>query len=515
MSLLVPNDVGVQPLRADDSPNSNHGHDGPTNGVAQAVKAVVNSVNSRRPVRSYQELDIPEAFASAVEKELTAGEEVLWLGRPSRHPELQPSKTPLLFIGAGILVVGLAIILFAGFHPAALLFGGVFCLMGGLFLFLWRKPASTTAMACYVVTNRRALVLELSLLERFKPRATTYYPDKLLGLERQDHAMVAGAGDLVFEYIFVLPGQDIDVKSGVMFGPGQGAGAGQGNVAKRVPRGFLKIEEVRQVERLIRTTLLGELESALDAACESNFAANLAGCREDSPIAPELKAKALAGLDANEKVVWMGQPDAKLAFLRGIGFLIGAGVVAAVAIVWLGLGLMQPKVASGPHAAQVKAIDGNAKNKAAAPQPSALPNKAFDPRIPVGLLLLAVGIGSVPFIRRHNAERSCYALTNRRAIVFKRGLFGATRESYSPKEVADMNRSNSWLQLGSGDLIFHTVHVVTTHREKTSAGFKTNQSVKTTHYGFLGVANVAAVEKCVRETLVDPFVDKLCKANSV
>jgi hypothetical protein len=39
-------------------------------------------------------------------------------------------------------------------------------------------------------------------------------------------------------------------------------------------------------------------------------------------------------------------------------------------------------------------------------------------------------------------------------------------------------------------------------------------SVSTKHYGFLAVARVREVEKLVRETLIDRFVDKLQMANS-
>jgi hypothetical protein len=109
------------------------------------------------------------------------------------------------------------------------------------------------------------------------------------------------------------------------------------------------------------------------------------------------------------------------------------------------------------------------------------------------------------------ARRTCYALTNRRALVYKEGLFGPTRESYSPLEVAALKRSDSWAVRGSGDLIFRTVQVVSTSRTRGVS----RSSVKTTHYGFLAVAPVGEVERLVRETLIDRFVDKLAQANAV
>ena len=111
---------------------------------------------------------------------------------------------------------------------------------------------------------------------------------------------------------------------------------------------------------------------------------------------------------------------------------------------------------------------------------------------------------SVPFIRRHSAGRTCYALTNRRALVYRQGLFGPTRESYTPLEVSGMRRSDSWLFRGTGDLVFRTVYVVKSSGVSTGVG---QRSVKTTHYGFLALPQVREVEKLVRETLIDRFVD--------
>ena len=101
-------------------------------------------------------------------------------------------------------------------------------------------------------------------------------------------------------------------------------------------------------------------------------------------------------------------------------------------------------------------------------------------------------------------------LTNRRALVHKESLFGSTRESYPPLEVANMRRSNSWLSAGSGDLIFRTVYVISTSRSQTG---RFSQSVRTVHYGLLAIAEVAEVEKFVRETLIDRLVDKLTEAS--
>jgi hypothetical protein len=126
------------------------------------------------------------------------------------------------------------------------------------------------------------------------------------------------------------------------------------------------------------------------------------------------------------------------------------------------------------------------------------------------LFVMAVGFAAVPVLRGWTATRTAYALTTRRVIVYTRGLFGVTRDSYSPLEVTNMKRANSWLLAGCGDLIFRTVFVVTRSRQR-SGGF--SDSVRTVHYGLLAIPKLAEVEKLVRETLIDPFVDKLGQAS--
>jgi hypothetical protein len=157
------------------------------------------------------------------------------------------------------------------------------------------------------------------------------------------------------------------------------------------------------------------------------------------------------------------------------------------------------------------ATTAGAKKAVAAPRAKTPPAARSTDPLPIILLVGAVGCMGVPLYRWKLAQRSCYALTNRRALVFRQGLFGPTRESYSPVEVARMRRSDSWLFAAGGDLIFRTVTTVTTsHSRRTGS----SRSVSTKHYGFLAVAHVKEVEKLVRETLIDPFVDRLQMASS-
>ncbi len=74
-----------------------------------------------------------------------------------------------------------------------------------------------------------------------------------------DHAVVA-AGNLIFEYILTLPGNSFNLKTGSF--PPASAGVGLSNSPQRVPRGFMCLDQVREVEHLIRTTLLPQFEQS-------------------------------------------------------------------------------------------------------------------------------------------------------------------------------------------------------------------------------------------------------------
>jgi hypothetical protein len=150
-----------------------------------------------------------------------------------------------------------------------------------------------------------------------------------------------------------------------------------------------------------------------------------------------------------------------------------------------------------------------AKAAASAQQGQPAAQQRGVPLAPLVLLLASACVSAPALVRWRTAGRTCYALTNRRAVVYKEGLFGATRDSYPPLEVPALRRSGSWLAAGCRDLIFRTVQVVTYSRQQSTFG---NTSTKTIHYGFLAIAHLDEVEQLVRETPIDGFVDKLTSA---
>jgi hypothetical protein len=468
--------------------------------AAVRAAAATPPASSRRPaLQSFAELEIPDALRAAVETELTPGEEILWLGRPSRNPEVQPRKKILSYVGIGMISLAVMLALFAMVRFAPLLiFAGGLGLFGVIFFFIGRVDPTRSCKYCYVVTNRRAILVEQAMrIGSVGVRTTSYLPENLVGLERVEHPSVAGAGDLIFEYEFALPGQTFDWKSGTI--RNQNAGFGRSDVAQRVARGFFLLDQPREVERLIRTELLGQEDNTPDnpqATPAADDNATPVVCREDSPIAAELKAKVLGNLDASEQVVWLGQPSGKLLALRSLGYAVVGSFPALVAVIWLAV-VLSAKPTPTP----------TQKNPAAQSQGVSFGSLI----VPGGLMLLSLGLISVPLARGYFAGRSCYALTTRRALVYRAGLFGPTRESYPPQEVAAMRRSDAWLEAGSGDLIFRSVIVV---KRAGSINGLPIPGWKTTNYGFLAIPHVRNVEHIVQETLVDPFVDRFHRARS-
>ncbi len=527
------------------------------------VDAVAPS-NLRPPTaQTFAELEIPDSFRLAVEKELTGDEKMLWLGRPSRNPQVHPRNPMLPVMGGGlillsVILVGFMLVSSAGGQPAkqggGQLFGYVFAgalgVIGLVFLLPLLVNPAKSCRYCYVVTNRRALLVEPSVWQR-APVARSYLPQQLLGLERRGHATVPGAGDLILGYEFVLPGNTLNLNTGSFLQ--QNSIGGLSNSPQRVPRGFMCLDQVREVEDLIRTRLLLPLEQALDTpqpaasnrddrqrpaqaasvvcVCGATIEAPPAlpgklvhcprcaaavpmaprqadagadapiSCRADGSIPADLQDKALAGLEPKEMPVWIGQPLPKLVLVRGSGYLAVGGVGVLIALLWLAVTLMPPPKVAPPRFQPGKRMV----------VPPATPKRG-NPLLPIGLFFVSVGVSAVTLVRWKLARRTCYVLTNRRALVYKESLFGPTRESYSPLEVSGMRRSGSWLVADSGDLIFRTVQVVT--RTQIRPGLW-NNGIKTIHYGFLAIAQLGQVDKLVRETLIDRFADRLHQASAL
>lgn len=171
-------------------------------------------------------------------------------------------------------------------------------------------------------------------------------------------------------------------------------------------------------------------------------------------------------LGKNEKLFWVGMPSRRIVFLRALVIPI---IGAFISLIVLGVSMVQGGTLG--HVLVFGALGG----------------------------LVLIGSFLTPLWALWQAGRTCYALTNKRCIVWQGGLFGGVEmENYNAARVANMWRREMWLfGNGGGDLVFRSVTVVT-----VTTGKHGGVSESTTYYGFLAVENVRQVERLVRDVLL-------------
>jgi hypothetical protein len=197
-------------------------------------------------------------------------------------------------------------------------------------------------------------------------------------------------------------------------------------------------------------------------------------------LPPKVAARVEAELQPGEKLVWLGQPSPWRGFVASL-FVAGIGLFfVGFALVWFLL--------TGGLALLTGAAAGNQ------PEAGALPAAFLGcfslcalPFVLVGALLLGA-----PLWSRYAAKRTCYAITDRRAILWEPRAFGAWQvRSYGPgslRELSRVERADGW-----GDLILDE------YQTRDSDGGR-----HITRRGFFGIPNVHEVERLLRQTLIEP-----------
>src|SRR5262249_34904107 len=96
---------------------------------------------------------------------------------------------------------------------------------------------------------------------------------------------------------------------------------------------------------------------------------------------------------------------------------------------------------------------------------------------------------------------TCYALTNRRAVVWEAGWFGTVRVySYTASALGKMQRRER--ADGSGDLVFEEiVSVGSQYVSQGQHGGHWQTSTSVTARGFLAIERVRDMEDLIRRTL--------------
>jgi hypothetical protein len=198
----------------------------------------------------------------------------------------------------------------------------------------------------------------------------------------------------------------------------------------------------------------------------------------ENGLSAEERERLKGALASGERLVWAGKPVVRWAFIRAWG--IGAGLLFTTVVLVVILVLTSK--------------DG-------------LLTGAGGMLIFVGLLLAAFGftVAGVawPYLQRWYATRVVYAVTTRRALSWNPNYFGKVSLSeYEPEDIAKLYRTDITPGPdGVGNIIFG----VTARRKKTREGVE----ITYRRYGFFLLRGAADVERILRETLVDPYLDAL------
>jgi hypothetical protein len=117
----------------------------------------------------------------------------------------------------------------------------------------------------------------------------------------------------------------------------------------------------------------------------------------------------------------------------------------------------------------------------------------FFPLFGIPFLLVGLSMLLSPLGYRKKAARTAYAVTDRRAIVINGKLLaGREVRSYSPVQLGAISRTER--ANGCGDLVFQ--------EEIARVHWRGGRGPSTVPIGFLGIAEVRAVEKILKETLL-------------
>jgi hypothetical protein len=193
----------------------------------------------------------------------------------------------------------------------------------------------------------------------------------------------------------------------------------------------------------------------------------------DSRLPPELDARVRSELRDGELLLWVGQPRPGRFARSAIPMVLVAIPFTAFALFWIvaASGMMLGAFKGGVHAVF-----------------------ACFPLFGLPFVLVGFGMLASPYWMLRRAKRTCYALTDQRAILWHAGWFGSTDvRSYGPAALARIHRSEH--RDGSGDLIFEVVtsYGDIRHRYRTA---------HSSYHGFIAIDKVREVEALISKALL-------------
>lgn len=194
----------------------------------------------------------------------------------------------------------------------------------------------------------------------------------------------------------------------------------------------------------------------------------------DTALPPGLDTLVHGELASGEQLLWVGQPRPRRLVVSSLPVLVFGIPWTAFSVFWVAM-------ASGMLIAAPA-------NNAGAPRGFGAFFSCF-PLFGVPFVLIGLGMLSAPYWAYRKARRTCYALTDRRAVIWEPSAFGAVSvRSYRPADLTRVRR-NQYTD-GSGDLIFEEYYTYG------------NRGSRTTNYrGFLGIERVREIEELLRKAL--------------
>jgi hypothetical protein len=196
----------------------------------------------------------------------------------------------------------------------------------------------------------------------------------------------------------------------------------------------------------------------------------------DSSLPPELDVRVRSELREGEVLLWVGQPRPGR-FARSAIPLVLFGIPwTAFSVFWI----------AGASGLLFGGFQGG--------RPGFGGFFACFPLFGVPFVLVGLGMLTSPYWLRRLAKRTCYALTDRRAILWQAGWFGSIEvRSYGPELLTKIGRTEH--RDGSGDLVFE--EIMSIGRDSDA-----HRITRLTQRGFLAIDKVRAVEELLRKALL-------------
>jgi hypothetical protein len=202
---------------------------------------------------------------------------------------------------------------------------------------------------------------------------------------------------------------------------------------------------------------------------------------DNSSLPVALDVRVRAELRDGERLLWVGQPRPRRWARQAIPVVLFGIPWTAFAVFWMAV-----TSASLLVFGELSNIGGVFRGF-----------WAFFACFPLfGLLFVVIGLGmlSSPYWRWRQAKRTCYALTDRRVILWQAGMFGSVEvRSRGPEALGKVCRTE--YADGCGDLVFE--EVVSIGRDSDG-----DRTTSTTRHGFMAIRNAREVEELLRKALL-------------